>query len=177
MAGDASMNDNHTEPRTRLQRPARRRTLRRLAAVAGGCAVPLVLRAQSQSPTALAPDALPDIAALRALLAGRAPRWERVRLEMPAFADNGQAVPARIAMSGPFAPVAPQAIHLFSERNPVAEMAVFEFPLAPDRIEIDTRVRLAGSQRIVAIAVMSDATVYAGAADVEVTIAGCLDAS
>jgi sulfur-oxidizing protein SoxY len=157
--------------------PARRRTLWLLAATAMGGYAPLRLRPQSLSPTALAPEALPDIAALRALLAGRTPRWERVKLEMPAFADNGQAVPARIAMSGPFAPVAPQAIHLFSERNPVAEMAVFEFPLAPERIEIDTRVRLAGSQRIVAVAVMSDASVYASAADVEVTIAGCLDAS
>jgi sulfur-oxidizing protein SoxY len=169
--------DTIRDPCRSPQQPLRRRTLSRLAAAVLGGFAPLSVWAQSLSPTAMAPDAMPDIAALRALLAGRTPRWERIKLEMPAFADNGQAVPARIALSGPFAPVAPQAIHLFSERNPVAEMAVFEFPVAPDRVEIDTRVRLAGSQRIVAIAVMSDASVYAGAADVEVTIAGCLDAS
>jgi sulfur-oxidizing protein SoxY len=173
MKDDTDRDPPGRSPRQR----ARRRTLWRLAATVLGGYVPLSLHAQSLSPTATAPDTLPDIAALRTLLAGRSPRWERVKLEMPAFADNGQAVPARIAMSGPFTPSAPQSIHLFSERNPVAEMAVFEFPLAPDRVEIDTRVRLAGSQRIVAIAVMSDASVYAGAADVEVTIAGCLDAS
>jgi hypothetical protein len=39
------------------------------------------------------------------------------------------------------------------------------------------RVRLAGAQRVLAIAVMSDGTTYAAGTDVEVTIAGCLDAS
>jgi len=44
-------------------------------------------------------------------------------------------------------------------------------------LEATARVRLAGSQRVLAIAVMSDGTTYAAGADVEVTIAGCLDAS
>jgi sulfur-oxidizing protein SoxY len=44
-------------------------------------------------------------------------------------------------------------------------------------VEIDSRVRLAGSQKVVAVAVMSDATLYAAAADVIVTIAACLDGS
>ena len=97
---------------------------------------------------------------------------------MPLFADNGQSVPIRLSMPGPFAPgPTVQAIHLFSERNPVPDMAVFEFPVPPLKVEIDSRVRLAGSQRVLAIAVMSDGTTYAAAADVEVTIAGCLDAS
>jgi len=150
--------------------PLRRRLLR---AAACGVAAPLIARA----PPALA-QALPTLPALSALLAGRTPRWERLRLDTPLFADNGQAVPLRVSMAGPFTSAsALQAIHLFSERNPVPEMVVFEFPQAPDRVEIDTRVRLAGSQRMVAIAVMSDATVYAASVEVEVTIAGCLDAS
>jgi len=121
---------------------------------------------------------LPALPALTALLAGRIPRWERLRVEMPLFADNGQSVPIRLSMPGPFAPgPTVQAIHLFSERNPVPDMAVFEFPIPPLKVEIDSRVRLAGAQRVLAIAVMSDATTYAAAADVEVTIAGCLDAS
>lgn len=94
------------------------------------------------------------------------------------FADNGQAVPIRLSMPGPFAPgPTVQSIHLFSERNPVPDMAVFEFPAPPLKLEVDARVRLAGSQRVLAIAVMSDGTTYAAGADVEVTIAGCLDAS
>jgi sulfur-oxidizing protein SoxY len=119
-----------------------------------------------------------DIPALQALLGGRKPLWERLHLQLPTFADNGQAVPMHLAMDGPFtSPPTLQAIHLFSEINPVPEMAVFEFPVVPAKVEIDSRVRLAGSQRVVAIAVMSDGGLYAAGADVLVTIAGCLDGS
>ena len=128
--------------------------------------------------TSVAAQALPDLPALQKLLAGRVPRWERLRIEMPLFADNGQSVPIRMLVSGPFtAGATVQAIHLFSERNPVPDMAVFEFPTPPSKVEVDARVRLAGAQRVLAIAVMSDGTTYAAGADVEVTIAGCLDAS
>jgi len=138
----------------------------------------VVRASQAQAPTTLGPTELPDIPALATLLAGRKPRWERLRLELPTFADNGQAVPMKLTMSGPFdASPTLQAIHLFSEKNPVPEMAVFEFPVPPPKVEIDSRIRLAGTQRIVAIAVMSDGTHFASAADVLVTIAGCLDGS
>ena len=56
-------------------------------------------------------------------------------------------------------------------------MAEFDIPVVPTKVEIDSRIRLAGSQRIVAVAVMSDGKCYAAAADVLVTIAGCLDGS
>jgi sulfur-oxidizing protein SoxY len=150
---------------------SRRRLLRSAGAIA--IAAPLaglVRHASAQT--------LPALPVLNSLLAGRTPRWERLRLEMPMFADNGQAVPIRLSMPGPFAPgPTVQSIHLFSERNPVPDMAVFEFPAPPLKLEVDARVRLAGSQRVLAIAVMSDGTTYAAGADVEVTIAGCLDAS
>ena len=137
----------------------------------------LARRWPALGPSAAA-QALPELPALQKLLAGRVPRWERLRIEMPLFADNGQSVPIRLSMSGPFtAGATVQAIHLFSERNPVADMAVFEFPTPPLKVEVDARVRLAGTQRVLAIAVMSDGTTYAAGADVEVTIAGCLDAS
>ena len=121
---------------------------------------------------------MPAIPALTSFLAGRSPRRERLRLELPALADNGQAVPMRLTMAGPFAPgPTVRAIHLFSEVNPVPEMAVFEFPSPPPKVEIDSRIRLAGSQRVVAVAVMSDGALFAAVADVVVTIAACLDGS
>jgi sulfur-oxidizing protein SoxY len=145
----------------------RRRLLQGTAALALARALPSVA----------APE-LPDIPSLAELLAGRAPRWERLRLELPALADNGQAVPLKLAMAGPFAPgPTVQAIHLFSEKNPVSDMAVFEFPVPVEKVEIDSRVRLAGSQKVVALAVMSDGALYAAAAEVVVTLAACLDGS
>jgi sulfur-oxidizing protein SoxY len=151
--------------------PAGRSISRRRLLQGGGA-----LTAWTLLPKATAQTAPPLIPPLAAFLAGRSPRWERLRLELPALADNGQAVAMRLSMPGPFAPgPTVQAIHLFSEVNPVPDMAVFEFPLAPDRVEIETRVRLAGSQRVAAVAVMSDGLLYAAAAEVLVTLAACLD--
>jgi sulfur-oxidizing protein SoxY len=146
---------------------SRRRLLKGAAALVAARALP-----------AFATPELPDIPLLAQFLAGRMPRWERLRLDLPALADNGLAVPLKLALPGPFAPgPAVRAIHLFSEKNPVPDMAVFEFPAPPERVEIDTRVRLAGTQKVVAVAEMSDAGLYAATADVIVTIAACLDGS
>src|SRR5450631_2379738 len=158
-----------------MTRPMSRRPIsrRRLLQGAGAWAIASPMFA---GVSAAATQEMPAIPALASFLAGRSPRWERLRLEVPALADNGQAVPMRLTMAGPFAPgPALKAIHLFSEVNPVPEMAVFEFPFPPPKVEIDSRIRLAGSQRVVAVAVMSDGALFAAVADVVVTIAACLD--
>jgi sulfur-oxidizing protein SoxY len=156
------MNAENRSPRA----ISRRRLLQSVAALAASGVLP----ATSQD--------LPAIPALAAFLAGRVPRWERLKLELPSLADNGQSVPMKLTMPGAFSSAStPREIHLFSEVNPVPEMAVFEFPSPPARVEIDSRVRLAGAQRLVAVAVMSDGVIYAASAEVLVTIAGCLDQS
>ena len=150
--------------------PRRFRVRRRLMQGAG------VLALAPWLPARAAERDLPDIPALSAFIAGRSPRWGRVRLALPQLADNGQTVPMKVTVDGPFAPGSyVSAIHLFSQAYPVPEMAVFEFPAPVERIEVDSRIRLAESQRIVAIAAMSDGTLHAAVAEVIVTIAGCMD--
>jgi sulfur-oxidizing protein SoxY len=146
------------------------RTRRRLLQAGGALALVPWLPARA------AAEDLPEIPALAAFLAGRKPRLARVHLTLPQLADNGQTVPMKVLVDGPFAP-GPRvsAINLFSESNPVPEMAAFEFPAPVERIEVESRVRLAASQRIVAVATMSDGALYATAAEVIVTIAGCMD--
>lgn len=125
---------------------------------------------------ARAEDPLPSIPSLATYLAGRVPRRERIKLAIPALADNGFAVPMRITVAGPFAPGAHvKSLRVFSETNPVPDVAVFEFPQPLARIELDSRIRLAGTQRIVAVAELADGTVYAAATEVVVTLAGCMD--
>lgn len=127
-------------------------------------------------PARAAAGALPAIPALQAYLAGRTPRMERLVLTLPSLADNGFSVPLRLAVTGPFAPGAyVRSLRLFSEANPVPDMAVFEFPLPVARVEVDSRIRLAATQQIVATAEMSDGTLYAAAKEVIVTLAGCMD--
>jgi sulfur-oxidizing protein SoxY len=127
-------------------------------------------------PARAADGDLPAIPAMTKFLAGRTPRRERIRLDLPRLADNGFAVPMRIAVAGPFAP-GPfvRTIAIFSELNPVPDLAAFEFPLPLERIELDSRIRLAGTQQIVVIAELTNGNLLAAAAEVVVTLAGCMD--
>jgi sulfur-oxidizing protein SoxY len=119
---------------------------------------------------------LPDIPALTTFMAGRLPRTERVRLTLPRLADNGNAVPMKVIVDGPFGS-GPHvtSIRLYSEVNPVPEMAEFDFPVALERIEVESRVRLAATQHVVAIATLSDGALLSAVAEVVVTLAGCMD--
>jgi len=152
--------------------PALRSLARRRVLVAGGALVALravPARAQTASE-------LPQVAALADDLAGRVPRFGRLSLVIPRLADNGNAVPLRIAMSGLFpAGTELKSIRLYSPKNPVALMARFDFPAPPAKPEVDMRVRLAGTQRIAAIAELANGELHAAVADVDVTISACLD--
>ena len=79
--------------------PMQYRVARRLALQAGGA-----LLIAPCLPAFAADRDIADIPALAAFLAGRVPRWERIRLDLPRLADNGQAVPMKIVVDGPFAP-------------------------------------------------------------------------
>ena len=127
-------------------------------------------------PALAAESELPDMPSLKSFLAGRPVRWERMHLALPRLADNGFAVPLKLAMEGPFGPGQEvRTIHLFSETNPVPDMAVFEFPMRVEHVEIDSRIRLAGTQHIVAVATTADGALYGAMAEVVVTLAGCMD--
>lgn len=144
--------------------------LRRRALVAGAVALPACA-----APALAQTDAAPDVPAMKTFLAGRAARTGRLVLDIPRVADNGNAVPLRLELSGPGAAV--RSIHLFSEKNPVPQMAVFHFPAPLDRARIDSRVRLAGSQRLGAVATLADGSLEVATADITVTLSACIDGS
>ena len=103
---------------------------------------------------------------------------ERVKLEMPIIAENGNAVPLKVSVASPMSAVDyVKAIHLVSDRNPVPNMASFHFGPYSGRAELATRVRLAGSQNVTAIAEMSDGTFWMDRSHVQVTLSACLDES
>ena len=145
---------------------------RRRALIAGAAALPFVaLRAQAQTPG-------PEVPAYRAFLAGRTAQTGRLVLDIPRLADNGNLVPVRIAMPGPFAPGAEvRSLHLFSEKNPVPQMAAFHFPAPQPRVEVESHVRLAGTQRLAAVATLADGSLHAAFADVVITLSACVDGS
>ena len=151
---------------------------RRRALVASALARPLLAALPAAYATAARAEDDPVVAAYQSFLAGRSARSGRLKLEVPRIADNGNTVPVKIAMAGPFAAGAEvRTVHLFSEKNPVAQMAVFHFSVAVPRIEIESRVRLAGSQRLAAVATLADGSLHAATADIVVTVSACLDGS
>jgi len=123
-------------------------------------------------------DDLPGVREFTEYLAGRTAQFGRLALDIPRLADNGNAIPLRIAMRGPFAAGAElRTVRLYSERNPVPLMARFDFAVPPAKAELDTRIRLAGTQRIVAVAELANGDLHAAFADVAVTVSACLDGS
>jgi sulfur-oxidizing protein SoxY len=66
-------------------------------------------------------------------------------------------------------------IAVFNERNPQPNVATFELGPRAGRARISTRIRLGDSQRIAAIAEMSDGSLWSGTADLIVTLPACIE--
>jgi sulfur-oxidizing protein SoxY len=101
-----------------------------------------------------------------------------VSLEAPVLADNGSLVPVQIQVASPMsAPDHVTHIYLLSQRNPVTQMAVFHLGPWNGRAEVSTRVRLAGTQQLVALARLSNGEFRYKQMEVVVTESACVDAS
>ena len=100
----------------------------------------------------------------------------RVKIELPELAENGNSVPLKLSVDSPMtAADHVKAIYVFSERNPVSNVVRFHLGPRSGAARVQTSIRLAATQRITAIARMSDGSLWSGAADVIVTQAACLD--
>ena len=115
---------------------------------------------------------------LEPLLQGRVAQPQGLRLELPVLADNGSLVPARVLVDSPMTEQDHVThIYLLSQRNPVTQMVVFHFGPWSGRAEVSARLRLAGSQLVVALARRSDGSFCYQSVDVIVTESACVDGS
>ena len=100
----------------------------------------------------------------------------RIKIELPQLAENGNSVPLKIAVESPMSAADHvKTIYIFSERNPVPNVVRFHLGPRSGVARVQTSIRLAGTQRITAVARMSDGSLWSGGADVIVTQAACLD--
>jgi sulfur-oxidizing protein SoxY len=100
----------------------------------------------------------------------------RVKLELPLLADNGNSVPMKVSVESPMSEQDHvKTIRLLSERNPEPQMAVFHLGPRAGVAEVSSRVRLAGSQKVTALAEMSDGSFWMDTAEVVVTLSACMD--
>jgi sulfur-oxidizing protein SoxY len=127
------------------------------------------------------PELWPELSAqgwIDKLTQGQRVREGRVELTLPRLADNGLSVPLQVRVPSPMtAQDHVRQISLVSMRNPRPLIASFQLGPHSGRAEVATRVRLNGSQQVVALVQMSDLSWWSAMAEVEVTESACLDAS
>lgn len=103
-------------------------------------------------------------------------REARVKLEIAQLVDNGNVVPVRVTVDSPMTvDDHVTEIAIFNEKNPLREVARFQLGPRAGRADVATRIRLATSQQLVALARMNDGTVWADSADVIVVLAACIE--
>jgi sulfur-oxidizing protein SoxY len=149
----------------------RRRFLIGAAGLAGGTAMATVLPPDRAAAT---PAAMQD--AIKAVV-GDAPLSKgKIKIDMPPLVENGNAVPLAITVESPMTDADHvKAIHVFTEKNPQPNVVQFHIGPRAGRASISTRMRLADSQVVLAIAEMSDGTFWSDEIDVVVTLAACLE--
>ena len=103
-------------------------------------------------------------------------RTGKVKLDIPPLVENGNTVPLSIAVDSPMTEADHvQRIAVFNERNPLPNVITVDLGPRAGAARIATHIRLATSQRILALAVMSDGSVWSDSAEVIVTLAACVE--
>ncbi len=104
---------------------------------------------------------------------GREPRPGRVTLDLAQMVENGNAIGVTVSAEAP-AGTRVRSLHLFAEGNPLPN--VFHAVIGPAGVaRLSTRIRLATSQNVVAVAVMEDGSVWSDSVTTMVTLAACLE--
>jgi len=120
------------------------------------------------------PEALAD--AMKEVTGGASLRAGKVTLDIPPIVENGNTVPVTVAVESPMtADDYVKAIHVFNEKNP--QPHVFNAWLSPGngKAVVGTRIKLADTQKIVAIAETSKGEFWSASAEVIITIAACIE--
>lgn len=145
---------------------ARRRVLLSGAAVA----------AQAVVRPAAAQDATAMTAAITQFAGGQPVQKGRVKLDIAKLVDNGNVVPLRVLVESPMtAADHVTEIAVFNEKNPQRDVARFTLGARAGKADVSTRVRLATSQKLVALARMNDGSVWSDTVDVIVVLAACIE--
>lgn len=114
--------------------------------------------------------------ALRAIAGDRVPDEGRVTLELPKIAETGNSVPITVRVESPMTPDDHVArIHVLSMGNPRPNVASFHLGPRAGRAEVGTRIKLSRTQQVVALAEMSDGSLWQGQASIVVTLGACVE--
>ena len=138
------------------------------AAVAG--AVPVVTLRPLEATPAMLTSAIRNVV-------GEAPvRTGKVKLDIPPLVENGNNVPMTVRVESPMTSTEyVKSIHVFNEKNPQPNIGNFYIGPSAGRAQISTRIRLADTQKVVAIARLSDDSFWSTSVYIVVTLAACTE--
>ncbi|SDO03929.1 SoxY-related AACIE arm protein [Polaromonas sp. JS666] len=142
---------------------------RRILAGATGLAMGVLLRPASAAAGDLA-------VAVAAYTRGAPVRAGKVKLDIAELVDNGNVVPITVTVDSPMtAADHVKSIAVFNEKNPQRDVARFTLGPRAGKASVSTRIRLATSQQLVAVAQMSDGSYWSHTVNVIVTLAACIE--
>ena len=114
--------------------------------------------------------------AVRDRIGTREPQLYGVTLRLPKIAETGNSVPLTVTVESPMTPDDHVLrLHVFIEGNPEPVAATYHFGARAGKAEMSTRIRLARSQTVLALAEMSDGSVRSGTASILVTLGACVE--
>jgi len=153
-----------------LEQTSRRRFLGLAGSTAVLGAIPIVTVRPVEATPAMLATAIRNVV-------GEAPvRTGKVKLDVPPLVENGNTVPMTVSVSNPMtSDDYVKSIHVFNEKNPQPNVGNFHLGPHAGRAQISTRIRLGDSQKIVAIARLSDDSFWSTSVDVVVTLAACTE--
>ena len=147
---------------------------RRGAFIAGGLAVAGAAVIARTPAAASTPGQME--AAIRSMIGEAEVRKGRVTLDLPPLVENGNTVPISVTVESPMTKTDyVKAIHVFNEKNPQPNVISAQLGPRAGKAQVSTRIRLAASQKLTAIAEMSDGTYWSDSQEVIVTLAACLE--
>jgi sulfur-oxidizing protein SoxY len=100
----------------------------------------------------------------------------KIKLDIPPLTENGNTVACAVSVDSPMsADNYVKAIHVFNEKNPQPNVISVQLGPRAGRAEIATRIRLADTQSVTAIAELSDGTFWSDSVEVIITLGACLE--
>jgi len=119
-------------------------------------------------------DAKATDAAIMKVTGGKTPAAGKITLETPQIAENGSTVPIGVKVDSAMNDADNvKSVHLYADGNPNPDVATFHFTSMSGKADVSTRIRLAKTQNIVAVAEMGNGSFMMAKAEIKVTIGGC----
>ena len=100
----------------------------------------------------------------------------RVKFDIARLVDNGNSVPVEVIVDSPMTQLQHVVgIKIFNEKNPQNDVAQFTLSPRSGRARVATRIRLATTQQLVAVAKMNDGSCWTHTVEVLVTVSSCIE--